>query len=185
MGHPQPPVRARRSGLRVETAGRQWAVPQSRDEAIAAIAEIGRCQRERRRIEAAMNEELAAVRARHEAEAAPLAAAIAGLSNAVQIWAEAHRAQLTRNGQVRTAKLASGDVAWRLSPPSVQLDGEAAVLEELHRRGLERYVRVKESVNKEAVLHDPDAVRDVPGIDIGQREDFVIRPYETGLDEVR
>lgn len=183
MGHPKPAVSTRRHGVRIDRSRRQWAVPQTREEAIDSIAEIGRLQRERRRLEAAMNEELAAVRARHEAEAAPLALAIDGLSQAVGLWAEANRAQLTDNGRTRTAKLASGDLGWRLSPPSVQVDGEAAVLEELHRRGLQRFVRVRESLNKEAVLHEPEAVADVPGIGIVQREDFIIRPYATDLDE--
>ena len=107
-------------------------------------------QRERQRLEAAMNEELAAVRARHEAEAAPHTAAIDGLSHAVEVWADANRALLTRHGRTRSAKLASGDIGWRLSPPAVEVEGEAAVLEELQRRGLQRFVRVRESLNQEA-----------------------------------
>ena len=182
MGHPKPPVTARRNGVRLE-ARRQWPVPQTREEAIEAIAAIGRHQRERQRLEAAMNEELAAVRARHEAEAAPHTAAIDGLSHAVEVWADANRALLTRHGRTRSAKLAGGDIGWRLSPPAVEVEGEAAVLEELQRRGLQRFVRVRESLNREAVLHEPEAVADVPGIEVVQHEVFVIKPYATPLDE--
>lgn len=182
MGHPKPAANARRNGVRLD-ARRQWPVPQTREEAIEAIAAIGRHQRERQRLEAAMNEELAAVRARYETEAAPHAAAIDGLSHAVEVWADAHRALLTRNGKTRGARLASGDIGWRLRPPSVQVEDEAAVLEELQQRGLQRFVRVRESLNKEAVLHEPEAVADVPGLEVVQREDFVIKPYATGLDE--
>ncbi len=57
------------------------------------------------------------------------------------------------------------------------------MLEELQRRGLQRFVRVRESLNREAVLHEPGAVADVPGIEVVQHEVFVIKPYATPLDE--
>lgn len=169
---------------RVRTPAAQFPVPQTREECIEAVAAIGRAQRERQRIEAAMNDELAEVRQRHEAEAAPHGDRIKGLSGAVQVWCEANRALLTRDGKVKTAALASGEIAWRIAPPSVKVTGVAAVLEALIARGLDRFVRTKMEVNKEAILNEPEAAKDVPGIAITQREDFVIRPFETELEEV-
>jgi phage host-nuclease inhibitor protein Gam len=58
------------------------------------------------------------------------------------------------------------------------------VIEALKRLGLTRFLRVKEEINKEAILAEPDAVRDVKGISISQGEDFVIVPLATELEEV-
>lgn len=175
---------ARKTTGRIRAPAALHPVPQTREDVIEAIAEIGRAQRERQRIEAAMNDELAAIRERYEVEAAPHGETIKRQSAAVQTWCEAHRGELTRDGKVKTAALASGEVAWRTAPPSVRVTGEAAVLEALRARGLDRFVRTKESVNKEAILNEPKSVADVPGIKVVQCEDFVIRPFETELEEV-
>lgn len=46
-------------------------------------------------------------------------------------------------------------------------------------------LRVKEEVNKEAMLAEPDVARTVAGVTVGSAgEDFVIKPFETELEEV-
>lgn len=158
--------------------------PQSREETAEAVAEIGRRQRERDRIQAAMNDELSAVKQRFEEEAAPHADAIKTLSAGVQTWCEANRDELTNDGKVKTANLASGKVSWRIRPPKVSLKAIDNVLAALKELKLTRFIRVKEEVNKEAILAEPDAVQHVKGISIHQGEDFVIVPFETDLEEV-
>ena len=96
-------------------------VPQTRDEVAEAIAAIGRAQRERARIEADMGDEIARVKQRHEALAEPHRLAIESLHAGVQMWCEAHRAELTDGGKTKTALFSSGEVRWRLPPPSVAL----------------------------------------------------------------
>lgn len=160
-------------------------VPQSRDEAAIAIAEIGRHQRERDRIQADMNDILARCKAEAEAQAAPHLAAIRTHAHGVQLWCEAHRAELTQDGKVKTAQLATGEVKWRTRPPSVTVRGVEAVLATLKKLGLGRFVRTKEELNKEAILAEPAAVEGIKGLAIGQGEDFVIVPFETKLEEVR
>ncbi|MEN6439446.1 MAG: host-nuclease inhibitor Gam family protein [Syntrophobacter sp.] len=159
-------------------------VPQTKEDVIAAIAEIGRHQRERARIEAAMNDELATVKERCETEAGPHNEAIASLSQGVQIWCEANRNLLTQGGKVKSAILPSGEVKWRMRPPSVSVRGKEIVIETLKRLGLDRFVRSTEEVNKEAILAEQQAVRDVKGITISQGEDFVIEPFEQELESV-
>lgn len=159
-------------------------VPQTRDQVIEAIAEIGRRQRERERIQAAMNDDIAAIKQRHEQEAAPHAEAIRALSEGVKIYCEAHRDALTQAGKVKTANLASGEVRWRLRPPSVAVRSLDTVLQALRDLKLARFIRVKEEINKEAILAEPEAVQHVKGITVTQREDFVIVPFETELEEI-
>lgn len=159
-------------------------VPQKIEEVVESIAEIGRRQRERIRIETQMNDELAAIRQKFEAEAAPEAAAIAALSKGVAVWCEANRQAITDNGKTKTVPLPSGEVRWRTCPPSVGLYGAEEVIKMLKKFGLNDMVRTKEEVNKEAILRNPDAVKGIKGITIKNKEEFVIVPFETKLEEV-
>lgn len=161
------------------------AVPQSQDELNAAIYQIGECQRERERISAEMNDNLAAVRAEYEAAAKPIADRIADLARGVATYCEAHRDVLTLGGKTKTARLASGEVSWRMRPPSVSQRGGNAVIEALEKLGLGRFLRIKKELDKEAILADRDAVAGIKGLSISQREDFVVKPFSTELEEVR
>lgn len=159
-------------------------VPGRREEVTEAIAEIGRLQRERSRIQAAMNDEIAAVKQRHEEQARPLAEEIQRLADGVHLWCEANRPELTQEGKRKTANLASGEVRWRMRPPSVSARGLDKIIQTLKDLRLTRFIRTKEELDKEAVLAEPDAVKHIKGIGIKQSEDFVIVPFETELEEV-
>lgn len=169
---------------RQKSEAMSFLVPQCREDVVSAIAEIGRLQRERDRIQAEMNDELSRVRERFEEMAHPYAEKIRQLSAGVQVWCEANRAELTVQGKTKTVNLSSGEVKWRMRPPKVVLRGVEMVLESLRLRGLERFIRVKEEINKEAILAEPEAVSQVKGISIARGEDFVIIPFETKLEEV-
>lgn len=175
---------SRPAAARIKQEAAAFPVPQTQEEAIEAIAEIGRRQRERTRIETAMNDELAAVRQQWETQAAPRLDAIKGLSGGVHLWCEAHRDRLTNGNKVKSVHLASGDVKWRLRPPSVRILAVDNVIAYLKQAGLERFLRIKEEVNKEALLTEPEAVQHIKGITISQKEDFVIIPFETELEEI-
>lgn len=159
-------------------------VPQTRDAVVEAVAEIGRLQRERLRISTAMNDDLAVVRERYEAEALPLAERINELRAGVQTWCEAHRDELTENGKTKTAALASGEIRWRVTPPSVSIKVAEKVIEALRGFGLTRFLREKVEIDKTAILAEPEAVKGIKGITINQREEFVVVPFETSLEEV-
>lgn len=174
---------ARANSGRIKQEASDGPVPQTREAAIEAIAEIGRRQRERERIQTAMNDELAAIKERYEADALPHNEAIVALSRGVRTWCESNRELLTR-GKTKTVILPSGEVRWRVRPPRVVLRAVESVIGTLKELGLSRFVRTKEEINKEAILADPDAVANIKGISITQGEDFVIVPYETKLEEV-
>jgi phage host-nuclease inhibitor protein Gam len=159
-------------------------VPQNRDEVVAAIAAIGENQRARQRIETQMNDEIAAIKSRYELQAEPLNLLIAQHQEGVQIWCEANRDALTQGGKVKTATFASGEVRWRITPPSVTVRKAEAVLTYLLKAGLKRFVRTKEEVNKDALLLEPKVAATIPGITINQSEEFIIAPFEAKLDEV-
>jgi phage host-nuclease inhibitor protein Gam len=173
-----------RPAARLKTDACVVKIPQSKEDVIDAIAAIGRHQRERIRIEAAMNDELAQVRESWEKQAAPHLETIRSLTTGVHLWCEANRAALTQDGKVKYAHLASGDVKWRMTPPKVTIRVIENVLETLKQLGLTRLIRVKEEVNKEAVLAEPETVAHIKGIVISQKEEFIVQPFETELEEV-
>ena len=107
--------------------------------------------------------------------AQPLAE-VEDLRRGVQAWCEAHREELT-GGRTKTVEFGSGRALWRLRPPSVSLRGKEAVIEACATLGLNRFLRMKVDVNKEAMLAEPDVARRVAGVSIGSEgEDFVIEP---------
>lgn len=165
------------------------AVPQSREAVALAISEIGAAQRNRLRIEAEMNDEIAAIKERYESHAQPLSEKIQQLRDGIQTYCEAHRIELTQDGKVKFAIFTSGEVRWRFTPPSVQVRTVAATIKLLKEKGFGRFLREKIDVNKDAILAEKDADKalskaGIAGITISQKEEFVVEPFETKLEEV-
>lgn len=157
------------------------AVPQSKNDCAESIRVIGDLQREFERLRAEMNDAIAAITHDAQPELAALSERVIGLQTGVQAWCEAHRVDLCgENDKLgKTANLVTGEVAWRQRPPSVIVRGAETVTETLLRMGLGRFVRVKNEINKEAMLNEPDAVRGIAGITIVTgTEDFIVTPFE-------
>ena len=151
--------------------------PQSREETQSWIKELGDVQREAARQTAAMNDEIATITERHKTAINALADRAKELQSGIQSWCEANRAELTAEG--KTVNLITGKVSWRLRPPSIRIRSQEAVLEALRTLGLIRFVRVKEEVNKDAMLAEPDIAATVAGVTVVKGvEDFVITPHE-------
>ncbi|CAD6551180.1 phage host-nuclease inhibitor protein Gam [Escherichia coli] len=146
---------------------------------ITDIKRIGDLQREASRLETEMNDAIAEITEKFAARIAPIKTDIETLSKGVQGWCEANRDELTNGGKVKTANLVTGDVSWRQRPPSVSIRGVDAVMETLERLGLQRFIRTKQEINKEAILLEPKAVAGVAGITVKSGlEDFSIIPFE-------
>lgn len=159
-------------------------VPQSREQAVSAIAEIGTHQRQRERLKADMDEQISVILEGFDKQLKPHNDAIAALSQGVHTWAEANRDELTNHGKVKTANLMTGEIRWRTRPPSVVARAIENVIKALKDMKLTRFIRTKEELNKEAILAEPEAVQHIKGLTISQKEDFVIVPFETSLEEV-
>ena len=158
-------------------------VPANQIEAEQLLGDIGKLQRQVAGIELRMNERLAGIKASYEQEAQPLNAEIDEKFRALHAWAEAHRDELLA-GRGKTVKLATGELSWRISPPSVRVTKPEAVIEALGRLGLERFVRTKKEIDKQAVLAEPGAVAGVKGISVTHPEEFVAKPFESAIEKV-
>lgn len=174
---------------KLKTLASPVIVPQTQDAAAASISEIGSAQRHRLRIEAEMNDRIASIKEHYEALAQPYNEKIQELRTGVQIYCEANRNKLTQGGKVKFANFTSGEVKWRFTPPSVGVKAVKATIELLRKKGFGRFLREKTEINKDAILAEQDADKalvkaGIAGITIGQKEEFVIEPFETKLEEV-
>lgn len=157
----------------------QINVPQTRDAAAADIRKIGDLQREIQVGTAKMNDLIAEITEEYQHKLSPLLAELEALQKGVESYCAANRDALTDGGRVKTANLITGDVNWRIRPPSVSVTGEESVIATLISLGLKKFIRIKAAVNKEAILNEPDAVKGIAGIKINSGiEDFVIEPFE-------
>ena len=191
---------------RISQEAVKYPVPQTHEQVVEAIAEIGRRQRERERIKADMNDKMAAIKERFEEEARPHGEAIQAILDGVQTYCEAHRDELTKAGKTKSANLSSGEVGWRMSNPKVVLKNVEKAIKALKEACLSLFVRQKEEVNREAIL-SARALAAVKGVDeknaevlqaaqamaalkgikeirIEQDENFFVKPFETDLEEI-
>ncbi|ULJ69256.1 host-nuclease inhibitor Gam family protein [Wielerella bovis] len=171
---------------RVKTSAQIAA--QNKDEAIVFIREIGDIMREVKRLETNMNDGIAALQEKYAEQSAPLNERISELSTAVQLWCEANRNELTDNGRVKFADLVTGVIKWRNDTAKVSVTGVQAVLALLRSDPeLERFIRVKEEINKEAILNERGKFDkgQVAGLKIVDgKEQFVIEPHDQQLAQV-
>lgn len=169
---------------RLKTPAATAAVPQSKSDCATYIKHLGDVQREFERSRAEMNDAIANITKSFAPVLEAQSTRMLALQTGIQTWCEANRASLCI-GPLKTANLVTGDVSWRLRPPSVSIRGADTVIETLQRMGLERFVRTKEEVNKEAMLNEPDAVRGIAGVNIVSGvEDFSITPFQVEVEGV-
>lgn len=157
---------------------------QSKAEVMENITQIGLKQREISRLEAEMNDKIAQLTEQYKDDILKLQLEVQTLTHQAQIWCEQNRNSLLED-KGKTANLLTGEVSWRFRPAKVVLsEKEAQVIEQLEQLGLVQFVRVKKNVNKDAVLADPQAVKDIAGITIVSNvEDFIITPYEINVEK--
>ncbi|MCA1492723.1 host-nuclease inhibitor Gam family protein [Ensifer sp. NBAIM29] len=155
-------------------------VPQSREDAVWAIGRIGALRREIAARKAEADEAARKIGEKLESNIAAAAAELAEHEKGVQTWCEANRLALTNDGKVKFHEFGTGRVNWRSRPPKVSIRGVEAVIEAVKALGLKgKFLRVKEELNKDAMLADADTARKIAGVTISSEgEDFVIEPLE-------
>lgn len=170
---------------KIKAAAAAHRVPQTREEVVNMIAEIGNHQRDRQRLKADMDDQITAIREKYDKQLAEHSEAIQQLTEGVHTWSEANKDALTNGGKVKTANLMTGEIRWRMRPMSCKAVRVKEAIEEIKLKGLAGlFLRTKEEINKEAILANPEAVKDCRWISLEQGEDFVIVPFETDLEEV-
>ncbi|EEK5000119.1 host-nuclease inhibitor protein Gam [Salmonella enterica] len=171
-----------KSTSRLKAAAASYT-PQSKEQVSADIKKIGDIQRELTRIETDANDQIAVIMGQNTPKIEALRAELDVLQKGVQTWCEANRSSITKGGS-KTANLITGEVAWRKNPDSVSIKGVKLVLETLKELKLNRFIRRKEEVNKDAILADREAVKGITGISIvSGKETFSITPFEQEIEK--
>lgn len=154
-------------------------VPQGREDAVLAIGRIGTIRREIARYKAIADEATRQAGEALERNTADLMQELAEHERGVQTWCEANRLALTQEGKVKFHDFGTGQIKWRSAPASVSIRGVETVIEAIKKLGFKSFLRVKEEVNKEAMLADPKKARAIAGVSIrSEGEVFVIEPTE-------
>jgi phage host-nuclease inhibitor protein Gam len=169
---------------KVKRAASNVPVPRDQEEANRFLQRIGETQRRRAEIQIELDESVAAMKVRFEKAARPFAEEEEVLVQGLQLWAEANRAALTRDGATKTVRMQAGEILWRVRPPSVRVTDAESVIAFLQASGLDRFVRTKNEVDKDALLREPAVAAAVPGVKVGSAgEQFVVEPVKLSLSK--
>ena len=159
-------------------------VPNNLDEAAEFVRSIGEKKRTVEKLFNRLNEKIEKLKAEAKANSEEHEKKIGQYIEGLYIYAEGQREELTDGNKKKTIKVISGTFGWRMTPPAVSLKEVKDILAALKKRGLKRFIRVKEEPDKEAMLKEPNIAKKVKGVSIGQHEEFVVKPNEVETEIV-
>ncbi len=177
-----------KTATKAKTKAADIEVPQTREELAACVRSIGESQRARERLKGEFNGEVALLKAQDESAVAPYLAREEQLVAGAQTFCEANRKALTQDGKVKHFDTGAGKVECCQRPPSVRLNNgwsAEAVIEALKSMRLFGFIRIKEELNREAILAAEPAQRArIEGVRVASGgEDFIVTPIELELGE--
>jgi len=115
----------------------------------------------------------------------PLRLEIDGLFNAIYVAATLAKKDLIGNSDKKSIELAAGSIGWRKTPAKVNVRNQDAVIAALRSAGLGNLVASAPSIDKEAVLRDPDAIAEIKGLTVTTGEQFWCKPLETNKETIK
>jgi len=154
-------------------------IPQTLEQATKVVRQIGEKKREIDEIQLVFNNQVEQLKAQATGQSLPHEQELSRLVEVLYAFAASHRDELTDRGKKKTVELPTGWFRWRLKPASVVLTkAEKLVIAALKQMGLERFVRTKEEVDKQAILREQEVAIGVAGFKIKQDEFFEVRPAD-------
>jgi len=156
-------------------------VPQDRDAAVKALARMGELQRNAQTIANEADKNISRLQEGAAAKLTPIREELMSLFAGLKAFADARRGELTKNGATKTIELETGLMAWKDNPPSVEIiTDEKQVIDAITSMGLKDQFLTKPEpgLNRQAMLKAPELASTVPGIKIGQKEAFRVKPTE-------
>jgi phage host-nuclease inhibitor protein Gam len=140
------------------------------DECDAALVKIASLTRDINTCEAATNEQITALRTKLEVKVDPLCDQKKDLEQQLELFCTFHRDTVFASG-LKTLKLTHGELNFRQHPPSVEIrkggkfkiaDVVANIKERFAKALRERFVRIKEDLDREAILGHASALNGKP-----------------------
>ncbi len=157
-------------------------VPNDLTEAAQFIREIGQIERNISQINSRLNENISNLTQVATEKVTPHSERQSELLEGLYVFAEARRAELTEDGRKKTVDLPTGTIAWRLTPSAVSLNNLERILALIKELGLIKFIRIKEEIDKEAMLREPEVAKTIKGVTISQKEEFVVKPTESDAE---
>lgn len=154
------------------------ATPKDINGAVNFIQKIGEAQRNIDKIATSLTDTIEKLKADAMEEAKVFEKDINDLFNGLYVYAEGNRDELTDNNKIRMIKVINGQFGWRTNPPSVEVKDVDMAIAELKKKGLASYVRIKEELDKEAILKNQIVIKNLKTISIRQDEVFFVKPDE-------
>jgi phage host-nuclease inhibitor protein Gam len=146
------------------------------------LREIGSTQRAIDKIEGILNEKIEALKAEAAVRINALNETIMKKAEGIYIFSQANKEKLISKGKKKSIELMAGVIKWYFTPPAVKTEDEEAAIAELKKNGLKGFIRVKEEINKDAILADQAKIAGLKEIKIDQQEIFAIVPAETKIE---
>lgn len=145
-----------------------------------ALRRIGQNIRERQTLYNEFNDWAEEEKANLEKSAKKLEGENETLLLGIYAYAEDHRLELTSGGKTKTISFAAGEVSWRMTPLGIKLSRKIAdIISELKAKKLFQLLRIKEEIDKEMILKNPEVVSGIKGISTQQHEVFSVKPAGT------
>lgn len=157
-------------------------IPQNLKEASDFLAEIGREQRIIDGLKKELNETIEKIKKQYLEKTQIHEKNISEKFEGLYIFAQKNRNELTENEKKKSIELPTGIFGWRLTPPSVSLKSVKSVLSEILKRGLNEFIRIKQEIDKEAMLKKPELASSIKGVSIVQYEEFFVKPSELEIE---
>lgn len=161
----------------------QTIVAQSITDVTDMIGQIGAAERAGASLKLEMETELAAVKAKYAVDINAAAEKIPPLQKAIQAFCEANRASLTNDKKVKTLNLVTGEIAWKIKPPSMRISGEEAVLSMVQENTkYAAFLRTTYTLNRDAMLANQELAKSLTGVSISSGiEEFIITPANASV----
>lgn len=171
-----------------KTKTQSIAVPQNKEAALLLMKKWHDKTLSLQVIKAAQDEQLARIKHEHAQCVVPLNEEIAELAQAIQLYCEAHRDELTDHNRVKFADFGVCVARWRNASASVQVSNNAKALEALRQiPDYDRFIRTKQEINKDAILNERDLFElgQVPFVKVVHGgEQFSLEPCEQELAQM-
>lgn len=158
------------------------SIPATVEEAIESLGKIGNLQRQIVRVNNALEGSVERLKQRATEKIVPREQQIQQLFEGLFIFAQARREELTEHGEKKTIRWPSGEIYWRTTPPAVNINNTERVLAALKAAGLNQFIRSKEEIDKEAILKEKEAIKNIKGITVGKKEIFAAKPAKLEIE---
>jgi len=156
-------------------------IPRTKIEADQLIGKIGKLQARGTTISRIAATRLAEIEKETKERTSKIAGEIGTCLVALFGFFSEHQKELTENGKINRVFWPSGETEIFSTVPKVTVSAkqEERVISLLKASGLDRFVRIREEVIKDAIGIEPEAVAGIEGIKVTRTEKFLVRPRAT------